>query len=314
MIIPCYNVELYVQDTIRSLHRNLDDGFEFIFVDDASTDYTAGILQRAVPKLPGARLITNPTNVGLAAARNVGINAAGGRYIAFLDGDDLVVPGYYRQLVQQIRDLEVDFLRTDHIRFTGNQRVIDRVQFGPRRTPVDPRAGILPSDRNTAVDYPFAWAGIFDRRLADRGLLHFTSGLRTCEDRPWIWRLHLQAESFAAVNLLGLLYRRNVTNSLSQVSDDRQFDFIPAFDEIIAGAGTDPDADRYLPKALRSYAAIICHQLSRLDSYQPHLARALQQRCVDAVRRLPQPELDAVVGSLDPRRRDLMTDLMLARR
>lgn len=310
VIIPCYNVELYVEDTIRSLRRNLDDGFEFIFVDDSSTDYTSGILRREVATLPGGRVITNQLNVGLAAARNVGINAARGRYIAFLDGDDLVLPGYYRQLVDQIKDLQVDFVRTDHIRFNGPHRVIDRIQFGPRRRPADPRSGILPTDRNTAVDYPFAWAGIFDRKVAERGLLHFTPGLRTCEDRPWIWRLHRQAESFAAVNLLGLLYRRNVSNSLSQVSDDRQFDFIPAFDEIVTGAETDWNAERYLPKALRSYSAIICHQLSRQDSYEPELAEALHRRCRDAVGRLPQQELATVVAGLDPRRRAMMTKLI----
>ena len=47
------------------------------------------------------------------------------------------------------------------------------------------------------MDYAYAWAGMYHRRLAERGLLHFTDGLRTAEDRPWIWRLHREAESFA---------------------------------------------------------------------------------------------------------------------
>jgi hypothetical protein len=242
----------------------------------------------------------------------VGINAARGRYLMFLDGDDFIAPGYLRRLLDEIVELQVDFLRTDHVRFTGPHRVIDRIQFGPRRRPADPRTGILPDDRNTAVDYPFAWAGVFHRRIAEQGLLHFTPGLRTCEDRPWIWRLHLQAESFAAVNLLGVFYRRNVQNSLSQVSDDRQFDFIPAFDEIIAGAGADRGAERFLPKALRSYCAILCHQLSRIDNYEPQLARSLQHRCQRAVARLPQPELRRTVAGLDPGRQSLMQRLIEA--
>lgn len=310
VIIPCYNVELFVQDTVRSLYRNLDSGFEFIFVDDASTDYTPSILQREIATLPGGRLISNEHNVGLAAARNVGINAARGRYLTFLDGDDFIAAGYLRKLVSEIEELQVDFVRTDHVRFSGIHRVIDRIQFGPRRRPADPRTGILPEDRNTAVDYPFAWAGLFHRRLAEQGLLHFTPGLRTCEDRPWIWRLHRQAESFAAVNLLGLFYRRNVKNSLSQVFDDRQFDFIPAFDEIVTGAEGDHNADRFLPKALRSYCAIVCHQLSRIDNYEPWLARELRTRCVLAVDRLPQSELRGVIARLDPDRQRLIGELI----
>jgi hypothetical protein len=198
------------------------------------------------------------------------------------------------------------------VRFSGVQRVIDRVPFGPRRRPADPRTGVLPVDRNTSVDYPFAWAGIFDRRLVERGLLHFDPRLRTCEDRPWIWRLHLQAESFAVVNLLGLLYRRSVTNSLSQVADDRQFDFIPAFERIIAEVGADPEADRFLPKAIRSYCAIMVHQLSRLDRYTPAMAASLTRRCQEAVHRIPRIPLQAALTGLDLARRETLTRLIKA--
>lgn len=312
VIIPCYNVELYLEDNVRSLLRNVEDGYEFIFVDDASTDSTPQLLQRLAPTLPGARVVTSPINVGLAAARNLGLDAARGRYITFLDSDDLVGPGYYRQLVAQIAELQVDFVRTDHVRFTGNRRVIDRVPFGPRRRPADPRSGVLPITRSTAVDYPFAWAGVFDRRLLDGGLLRFTPGLRTCEDRPWIWRLHLHAESFAVVGLLGLFYRRNIVGSLSQVSDDRQFDFIPAFDQIVADASTDTESDQMLAKALRSYCAIMCHQLSRLDRYEPELAQELLLRSRAAIRQLPQPALAVTISALDPDRRRRISDLIEA--
>lgn len=312
VIIPCYNVESYLMDCIRSLHRNLGEGYEFLFVDDVSTDRTLELLEREVPKLPGARIVGGESNLGLAGARNVGIDAARGTYIAFLDSDDLVFPGYYDQLIGYLQELDVDFVRTDHVRFTGTKRVLDRIQFGPRRRPADPRSGILPTARNTAVDYPYAWAGAFHRRLIEADLLHFTPGLRTCEDRPWIWRLHLRAESFAAVNLLGLLYRRNVSNSLSQITDTRQFDFIPAFDQIIADAGSDRDASEFLPKALRSYSAMICHHLNRLDRYEPPLATTLKLLCEQAVARMPQAELSTVVAGLDPKRQAQMTALMEA--
>ena len=71
-------------------------------------------------------------------------------------------------------------------------------------------------------------------------MLHFTDGLRTAEDRPWIWRLHREAESFAAVGLLGVFYRRGVATSLTQIGDVRQLDFIRAFDQVIAETATGP--------------------------------------------------------------------------
>jgi glycosyltransferase involved in cell wall biosynthesis len=312
VIIPCHNVELYLDDCVRSLLLNLDDSYEFIFIDDASTDRTPELLEQTVARLPGARVLTHRVNRGLAAARNTGLDAARGTYLAFLDSDDLVAPGYFDTLVRTSTELDVDFLRTDHIRFSGNRRMVDRIQFGPRRRPAQPRSGVLPIDRNSSVDYPFAWAGAFHRRIAERGLVHFNPQLRTCEDRPWIWRLHLYAESMAAADLLGVLYRRDIKGSLSQVTDDRQFDFIPAFEQIIADVTADREADRFLPKAIRSYCAIMCHQLARLHQYERHLAKDLQHRCEQAVGRLPQSELRTAVADLNPERRHQMNRLIKA--
>ena len=312
VVIPCHNVQAYLDDCVRSLQANLDDGYEFIFVDDASTDRTHELLEQAIGRLPGARLLHHDHNQGLAAARNTGLDAAGGRYVTFLDSDDLVVRGYYPALVSAIARLGVDFVRTDHLRFTGTKRSIDRIQFGPRMQALEPRTGILPANRNTSVDYPFAWAGIFNRRLIDNGLLYFDPELRTCEDRPWIWRLHLQAESMAVVGLLGVLYRRDIKGSLSQVTDDRQFDFIPAFDQILTDARADRDAERFLPKAIRSYCAIMYHQLSRLDQYQSQLATQLTRRCAEAISRIPRSELRPVMAGLDRDRAKRINQLLKA--
>ena len=72
-------------------------------------------------------------------------------------------------------------------------------------------------------------------------------------------RLHREAESFAVVSLLGVFYRRGVASSLTQIGDVRQLDFIRAFDQVIEETAQDPDADRLLPKAVRTYCAIIAH-------------------------------------------------------
>jgi glycosyltransferase involved in cell wall biosynthesis len=302
VVIPCHNVGSYLPDCVQSLRRNTDPSYEFIFVDDASTDDTGELLARLVPTLPGARAIHRPHNGGVSATRNTGLRTAGGRYIAFLDGDDLVLPGHYHRLVRAIDELGVDFVRTDHVRFSGTARTVDRAPCGRRDRPVDPRSAILPPERNTGVDYPYCWAGIFDRRLLDSGLLWFREDLRTCEERPWIWRLHLQAESFAVTGLLGHFYRRNIGTSLTQVADDRQFDFIPAFDDIVEQAKADEEHEALLAKALRSYCALICHHLSRRDRYLPALARELRHRCADALQRLPRAELMTTINGMDHER------------
>ncbi len=302
VIVPFYNVQTYAPDTLRSLRANAREDFEFILVDDCSTDGTYDILRLARDDIPGAVVIRHEQNGGLATARNTGLDAATGEYLTFLDGDDWLAPGYYARLLAAAEDLGCDFVRADHVQVTGRARTVHRVPHGLRGVPFSPRDAILPADRTTSVDYPYAWAGIYHRRLVDRGLLHFTHGLRTAEDRPWIWRLHREAESFAAVGLLGVFYRRGVASSLTQIGDVRQLDFIRAFDQVIEETARDPEADKLLPKAVRTYAAVMAHHLDSVERFEPAVARKLRSMSAAALQRLPQDLLSDTLDSLGDQR------------
>ncbi|MEU4658507.1 glycosyltransferase family 2 protein [Streptomyces sp. NPDC023723] len=302
VIVPFYNVRQYVPDALRSLRANARDDFEFILVDDRSTDGTADLLARAAPGLPGAVLVRHEVNGGLATARNTGIDAARGEYLTFLDGDDWLAPGYYQRLVAVIDSLGCDFVRTDHVQCTARARTVHRVPHGRRNTVLRPRDAILPAHRTTSVDYAYAWAGIYHRRLVDRGLLHFTDGLRTAEDRPWIWKLHREAESFAVTSALGVFYRRGVASSLTQIGDARQLDFIRAFDQVIEETAGDADAAALLPKAVRTYCAIISHHLGSIERFEAPVARKLKEMSAAALRGMPQPVLDDALASMDAER------------
>jgi glycosyltransferase involved in cell wall biosynthesis len=299
VIVPFYNVQAFAPDMLRSLRANARSDFEFILVDDCATDETPKILERALPTLPGARLIRHERNGGLATARNTGIDAATGEYLTFLDGDDWLAEGYLPRLLAAIEDLGTDFVRTDHVVCNARARTIARVPHGRRGVVLNPREAILPADRSTSVDYPYAWAGIYHRRLVDEGLLHFPDGLRTAEDRPWIWRLHRKAESFAVVGLLGVFYRRGVATSLTQIGDVRQLDFIRSFDQVLAETAADPDADRFMPKAVRTYCAIIAHHLNTIERFEPQVARKLKQLSAGALKKMPQDVLTEALDSMD---------------
>ncbi|MGW5614630.1 glycosyltransferase family 2 protein [Streptomyces sp. NPDC003877] len=302
VIVPFYNVQQYAPDTLRSLRLNADRDFEFILVDDHSKDGTPAILERAAEELSDVaqvRYIRHERNGGLATARNTGLDAAQGEYLTFLDGDDWLAPGYLTELVSAIEGLGCDFVRTDHVQATARARSVHRVPVGRRWEAFDPREAILPAHRSTSVDYAYAWAGAYHRRLIDKGVLHFTDGLRTAEDRPWIWKLHREAESFAVVSLLGVFYRRGVASSLTQIGDVRQLDFIRAFDQVIEETAADREADRLLPKAVRTYCAIIAHHLSNEDRFEPAVARQLRSMSAAAIKRMPQDALADALEAMD---------------
>lgn len=298
VIVPCFNIETYISDTVTSLVNNSRDDFEFIFVEDRSTkDKTYEALLELTKRLKNGRVIRHEQNGGLATARNTGIDAAEGVYLTFLDGDDWLAPGYLADLVDCIERFDVDFVRTDHVQVTGVERSVQRAPEGRRHTPLDPRTSILPVDDTTMVDYPYAWAGVYHRRLLDRGMLRFHDGLRTAEDRPWIWDLHRRAESYVTASLRGVFYRRGVASSLTQIGDVRQLDFFRSFDLVLKELATDPEARALRKKALRNYCVVIAHQLLERGRFERGVATRLRQLAAEALGRMTEEELnEALVG------------------
>ncbi|MFD5862075.1 glycosyltransferase family 2 protein [Streptomyces chartreusis] len=298
VIVPCYNIESYVPETVTSLVNNERDDFEFIFVEDRSTkDKTYEALLTLTKRLKNSRVIRHEKNGGLATARNTGIDASEGRYITFLDGDDWVAPGYLADLTDAIERLDVDFVRTDHVQVTGIERTVHRAPEGRRHIALDPRTSILPVDDTTMVDYPYAWAGVYHRRLLDKGMLRFHDGLKTAEDRPWIWDLHRRADSYAVASLRGVFYRRGVASSLTQIGDVRQLDFFRSFDLVLAELADDPEVSRLRKKALRNYCVVIAHQLLSRGRFERSIAARLKQMAAEALGRMSEDELEeALVG------------------
>ncbi|KQX71627.1 glycosyl transferase [Streptomyces sp. Root1310] len=298
VVVPCYNIESYLPETVTSLVNNARDDFEFIFVEDRSTkDRTYEALLALTERLGNSRVIRHEHNGGLATARNTGIDVAEGRYLTFLDGDDWLAPGHLARLVDVAERFDVDFVRTDHVQVTGVERAVHRAPEGRRHTPLDPRTSILPVDDTTMVDYPYAWAGVYHRRLLDRGMLRFHDGLRTAEDRPWIWDLHRRAESYVVASLHGVFYRRGIASSLTQIGDVRQLDFFRSFDLVLAELAGDPEADRLRGKALRNFCVVIAHQLIDRRRFERSVAAKLKRLAAEALGAMSEEELsEAVVG------------------
>ncbi|MER6506512.1 glycosyltransferase family 2 protein [Nonomuraea sp. NPDC001636] len=280
VVVPVRDGERFIADALTSLARNARPGFEFIVVDDGSVDATPDIVADFARDLPGLAVLRNPAPVGLADARNTGLSAASGRFVTFMDGDDWLAPGYLAGLVAAIDGLGCDFVRVDHVQVEGRKRVVHRAPLSRRGVVLDPRSAILPAGERTMVDYPYAWAGVYRRSLRD--LLHFPGSLHTAEDRPWIWRLHREAATFAVVPMAGLFYRRLVSGSLTQVGDERQLHFFDAFELVFKDL--EPE---FLPKAARNFCALLAHHLELAGRFTPALRARFEERGAQMVRGLP---------------------------
>lgn len=93
VVIPLFNCERYVGDCITSIVKGLRDNDELIVVDDGSSDKSATYATSALSNHQNTRLIRKE-NGGVSSARNVGIDAATGEYIMFVDADDILISGW----------------------------------------------------------------------------------------------------------------------------------------------------------------------------------------------------------------------------
>ena len=93
IIMPAWNAAQTIGESIASVLAQDDEDWELLIVDDGSDDATASIASAAASSDSRIRLLSHQTSCGPAAARNTAIESARGRYIAFLDADDLWLPG-----------------------------------------------------------------------------------------------------------------------------------------------------------------------------------------------------------------------------
>lgn len=305
------NAAPYLPDMLVTLSRAATDDMEFIAVDDDSTDDSLEILERFPAGLPDLKILHNDTALGPASSRNAAMEVAGGRYIAFVDGDDWVAPDYLTGLADAMDRYGCDFVRSDHVRVTGTRRSVYRAPEWREETVLLPSDSILPANRSTMVDFPYSHSGAYRRTLLDEGLLRFPDGFFTAEDRPWIWRLHLRAKSFVKLPIAGYFYRRGVASSLTQVGDIRQLDFIRsfelAFDEVEA-AGARP---AFVDKAIRQYAAVLVHHKTQEGRLERGLRRRMNAEILRPLQRFSPDTIGEALADLDPERRRTLRGLGL---
>lgn len=107
VVIPCYNIEKFINKTIESVLVQTYSNIELILVDDGSTDGTAIIIDEAAAKDIRIKVI-HKGNGGVTSARFSGIEIANGDWIGFVDGDDYIEPDMYERLMKNAIDYDVD--------------------------------------------------------------------------------------------------------------------------------------------------------------------------------------------------------------
>ena len=269
VVVPLYNKAPHVEAALRSILAQSFTDFEVIVVDDGSTDGGAEIVAGITD--PRLRLLRQD-NAGAGAARNAGIAAARGRWVAFLDADDLWYPDKLaRQLAALARSPELVWAAGAFMRIVDNQptqppRVLDESWFADEEVIRDALL-ILAGGRPI-------WTGtVMVRRDVLLELGGFDPTLRTGQDTLLWVRLAIRHPRLAYVREAIAAYAWRVAGSLSLTKNEQGF----ATDAALAGrllslaGGLPPERAPLLQRF--TTRLIITHAKSQIVTGRSHAAR-----------------------------------------
>ena len=212
VVIPCFNCEVTLRETLESILAQSWPNLEIIAVDDSSTDNTHAILRGYAIRDKRVRVIRQ-ANAGCGAARNAGIRHARGQFIGLIDADDLWAQEYLAAHMQRFAadaKLGVSFTR---VRFIENDGMPTSETTRPKLS------GIRPQD--ILQDNPCGCAMMVARRqvFVDIGL--FNDKLRRAEDQEWLFRVALTPWKIEGIDRVMADYR----NSPAGLSADLEAQF-----------------------------------------------------------------------------------------
>lgn len=123
VIIPLYNKENFVLNTIKSVMNQTFTDYEIIIIEDCSTDKSLEIVSKI--ENDTIRIIRHEKNKGLSASRNTGVKNANANYLAFLDADDLWKEDYLQELFQITNDFpEAHLFATNYEEFYSDSKIL----------------------------------------------------------------------------------------------------------------------------------------------------------------------------------------------
>lgn len=222
IITPAFNAARFIAETIKSVKAQTYASWEMIIVDDCSRDDTPALIQAFTNEDERIHLIRQPRNGGPALARDAAIRAARGRYIAFLDSDDLWLPQKLECQLEFMRRNNCILTYTRYRRISENGENIGRLISVPstlnynqllRNTAIATSTVIIDRERSgpfrmtqTYYDDYALWLALLKRGITAHGLQKDLMRYRIVSksvsrhklnSAKWVWRTYREIEGLA---------------------------------------------------------------------------------------------------------------------
>jgi len=293
IIVPTNNVKPYIGQCLDSLVNQTLTDIEIIVVDDGSTDGTWEIIAEYAASHPSVKPLRQEDNRGPGSARNQGIAAASGDYVAFADGDDWADRDMYRQLHQHAVSHQCDLVICNGSRY---DQVADKVytywsQEEWRDAIHAGRSAPFKAVHNPAL---FLIEPLVQNRMVRRALLEkiqfkFPIGW-IYEDMPQHFEIPLAASAVFLIDKPLYFYRVNRPGQITSWRDDRILHVLPMFEKIdqILNAASPP---------IEVWAAAMRFQFRNVTGIRRYvdatIGRRLAEGWVATLRQVPAEAIDS---------------------
>jgi glycosyltransferase involved in cell wall biosynthesis len=217
-ILPCYNVEKYIGDCLDSLYDQdiSESEFEVICINDCSPDNSRNIIAEYQKKHSNLVLIDHAVNKTAGGARNTGIDNARGKYVWFVDPDDMIKSNVVQQLLdicekENLDELLFNFEMIDEMNDAVNGNV-----WLPETKICSGMEFVNHYFKGSLSELSIVWNRIYRKKFLNQYKISFPE-IRIGEDVSFAWRSLLLAEKIRCLSQTSYIYRVNTNSVSSQI-------------------------------------------------------------------------------------------------
>jgi len=248
IIIPVYNVEPYIKDSLLSALNQTMDSIEYILIDDCGSDNSMDVIKDIIkthPRKNDIFIYNHTLNKGLSAARNTGIEKARGEFIFFMDSDDEIIEHCIELHYKAIKDINACFS-------VANVKLLGAKSNHIRQIPCDIQ-NVSPIDsylnRKWSVS---ACNKLYDAKFLKKNKLKFKENLLH-EDILWSYQISLLAKKIAFVKEATYLYKIREGSIVTTKNGTRKLDSLLYILNTLYSDWNDGKIEKQIEKSFSSF-------------------------------------------------------------
>lgn len=219
IIMPVYNKESYLQRVLEQILAQNFQKWELIAVDDGSSDHGREILER-YQKKESRMMVWHQSNAGVSVARNQGLHLAKGRWIWFVDADDLPSGNFLTEVVPQMNDETVDVIAAGYTKVypDGQEEIVQTEECGVISGRRLPRLFMEYQYRNGFWGY--LWNKLIRHSLITEEKIQFQEHLTLAEDLKFMVQVYQHCKKLFLSDENAMYYTVNAKNSSAEKKID----------------------------------------------------------------------------------------------